>query len=121
MINQRTKLYVVALGVFGLGVGAYLGELSGPFTRQPKTSNLMPTHVYTTNLDESEPKEKYDDLVVRKASGDIEFYLKDFEGNFTNIEDLKKKELSDLADWRDEELKKVKENFDGIRSKLNSK
>lgn len=120
MTNQRTKLYLSALGVFGLGVGAYLGVLSGPFTtRQPKTSK--PTHVYTANINERDPKEQYDDLVVRKASGDIEFYLKDSEGNFTNIEDLKKKELSDLADGRDEELKKVKENFDDIKSKLNSK
>ena len=120
MITKKTKLYLTALGIFGLGAGTYLGVLSGPFTtRQPKTSAL--THVYTTNIDESEPKEKYDDLVVRKNSGDIEFYLKDSEGNFTNIEELKKKELSDLANWREEELKKVKENFDGIRSKLNSK
>ena len=118
MITKKTKLYLTALGIFGLGAGTYLGVLSGPFTtRQPKTSAL--THVYTTNIDESEPKEKYDDLVVRKNSGDIEFYLKD-EGNFTNIQDLKKKELSDLVDWHNEESRKIKENYDGIRSKLNS-
>ncbi|MEK6872931.1 MAG: hypothetical protein AABW90_02885 [Nanoarchaeota archaeon] len=111
-------LFYGILATGGLTVGISFGLMSGPFTRQPKTS--APTHVYTASLDDSEPKEKYDDLVVRKASGDIEFYLKDVEGNFTNIEGLKKKELSDLVNWRNEELKQIKKNFDGIRSRLNS-
>lgn len=114
---MKYKLYLVgALTVLGLGVGSYLGLLNGPFKSEvPKTSNS--THLYTTNLDKK--NEGYDDLVVRKNSGDIEFYLKD-EGNFTNIQDLKKKELSDLVDWHNEESRKIKENYDGIRSKLNS-
>lgn len=117
-MKNKSKLYG-SLAVLGLGVGVVLGVTSGPFTtRQPKTS--APTHVYTANLDDSEPKDKYDDLVVRRTSEKIEFYLKDSEGNFTDIEDLKKKELSDLVDWHAEELKQIKENFDGIKSKLNS-
>lgn len=114
---MKYKYLYLGLAALGLGAGVGLGVVSGPF----KARQTNATHVYTTNLDDSEPKDKYDDLVVRRAPGDIDSYLKDSEGNFTNVEDLKKKELSDLANWREEELKKVKENFDGIRSKLNSK
>ncbi|MEK6830845.1 MAG: hypothetical protein AABX77_02350 [Nanoarchaeota archaeon] len=122
------KLGLYAALVFGgLTGGIFLGLSPSPKPLQPRNSAV--THVYTANID-CNPKTDnvYDDVVVRKASGEIEFYFSDSKGNLTSgdelnkrNDELKKKELSDLVKIHDEELKKIKENFDGIRSKLNSK
>lgn len=118
-IKMVNKTLVSAIGITVTTFGLAAGIIGYERGYKSRVNSDAPARVFYTNADgENNSSQENDDLVVGRADGKTEVYLRNGYGNYDNTESLRKKEISNTEGTRNSELGKHKTWYDGEVQKV---